>query len=127
MTGMETTITTHLLNRLLDEFAAAFEPITEIQPALDSIEYNPQLAQAAAGSDTVMVATFTMGIGRREAEATLVLPFSSFAQPLNNAASPQLSEDRKSTRLNSSHANISYAVFCLKKKKISQPSITTIT
>src|SRR3712207_7068952 len=28
--------------------------------------------------------------------------------------------DRKSTRLNSSHANISYAVFCLKKKKISR-------
>src|SRR5258707_8803617 len=28
-----------------------------------------------------------------------------------------LGEDRKSTRLNSSHANISYAVFCLKKKK----------
>src|SRR3712207_8809469 len=30
---------------------------------------------------------------------------------------PALDEDRKSTRLNSSHANISYAVFCLKKKK----------
>src|SRR3712207_8577215 len=28
-----------------------------------------------------------------------------------------ISTDRKSTRLNSSHANISYAVFCLKKKK----------
>src|SRR3712207_7195193 len=28
-----------------------------------------------------------------------------------------LRQDRKSTRLNSSHANISYAVFCLKKKK----------
>src|SRR3712207_7392236 len=28
-----------------------------------------------------------------------------------------LGRDRKSTRLNSSHANISYAVFCLKKKK----------
>src|SRR3712207_8341064 len=28
-----------------------------------------------------------------------------------------LRPDRKSTRLNSSHANISYAVFCLKKKK----------
>src|SRR3712207_7117394 len=28
--------------------------------------------------------------------------------------------DRKSTRLNSSHANISYAVFCLKKKKTEQ-------
>src|SRR3712207_6940212 len=29
--------------------------------------------------------------------------------------------DRKSTRLNSSHANISYAVFCLKKKKVCTP------
>src|SRR3712207_8307903 len=29
---------------------------------------------------------------------------------------PTLAGDRKSTRLNSSHANISYAVFCLKKK-----------
>src|SRR3712207_8113575 len=28
-----------------------------------------------------------------------------------------VTQDRKSTRLNSSHANISYAVFCLKKKK----------
>src|SRR3712207_8015440 len=32
-------------------------------------------------------------------------------------------QDRKSTRLNSSHANISYAVFCLKKKKISIGSV----
>src|SRR3712207_8974360 len=32
-------------------------------------------------------------------------------------SSPVLTLDRKSTRLNSSHANISYAVFCLKKKK----------
>src|SRR3712207_8576126 len=35
--------------------------------------------------------------------------------PLRAAA--HLGQDRKSTRLNSSHANISYAVFCLKKKK----------
>src|SRR3712207_7580938 len=33
------------------------------------------------------------------------------------ALAPRLPQDRKSTRLNSSHANISYAVFCLKKKK----------
>src|SRR3712207_8933229 len=33
------------------------------------------------------------------------------------AVSPLLEIDRKSTRLNSSHANISYAVFCLKKKR----------
>src|SRR3712207_7960716 len=33
-------------------------------------------------------------------------------------------KDRKSTRLNSSHANISYAVFCLKKKKTPQDTTT---
>src|SRR5438445_2988039 len=33
--------------------------------------------------------------------------------------------DRKSTRLNSSHANISYAVFCLKKKKTERKNRTT--
>src|SRR3712207_7562347 len=33
--------------------------------------------------------------------------------------------DRKSTRLNSSHANISYAVFCLKKKNTHTPSLST--
>src|SRR3712207_7495303 len=35
--------------------------------------------------------------------------------------------DRKSTRLNSSHANISYAVFCLKKKKTIQKCGMTYT
>src|SRR3712207_8426846 len=36
-------------------------------------------------------------------------------------------QDRKSTRLNSSHANISYAVFCLKKKKKIKPPIRYLT
>ncbi|MGY1615840.1 flagellar motor switch protein FliM [Geodermatophilus sp. SYSU D00691] len=92
MTGMESAIHGHLLDRLLHEFAASFAPVTTVHPEVDSIEYNPQLAQAAAGSDTVMVASFTMAIGQREGKATLVLPFSSFAHALNNAASPQLSE-----------------------------------
>src|SRR3712207_7062555 len=35
----------------------------------------------------------------------------------------QSPEDRKSTRLNSSHANISYAVFCLKKKIAAYPPV----
>src|SRR2546427_11916194 len=41
-------------------------------------------------------------------------------QPVHHgghAACRQLAKDRKSTRLNSSHSQISYAVFCLKKKK----------
>src|SRR3712207_7888126 len=37
--------------------------------------------------------------------------------PAPGSAAGRSEADRKSTRLNSSHANISYAVFCLKKKK----------
>src|SRR2546430_7879063 len=40
-------------------------------------------------------------------------------------AEPPRREDRKSTRLNSSHSQISYAVFCLKKKK-NKPSYTRL-
>src|SRR3712207_7278968 len=44
---------------------------------------------------------------------------TSLMIPLNVALERQIGRqrDRKSTRLNSSHANISYAVFCLKKKQ----------
>src|SRR3712207_8244103 len=37
-----------------------------------------------------------------------------------------LQQDRKSTRMNSSHANISYAVFCLKKKQHSHKALVQI-
>src|SRR2546430_3954431 len=46
-----------------------------------------------------------------------ILLFPSFSQ----------GRDRKSTRLNSSHSQISYAVFCLKKKKEKQSSDNTYT
>src|SRR2546427_5630211 len=41
-------------------------------------------------------------------------------------ASCLVAEDRKSTRLNSSHSQISYAVFCLKKKKKKKRNKSTI-
>src|SRR3712207_8910284 len=68
------------------------------------------------------------------AEGVLVLLLGDRAERQQRAAAgvgEEHVEDRKSTRLNSSHANISYAVFCLKKKKkytsfsvsIPQPSL----
>src|SRR3712207_6871509 len=47
-------------------------------------------------------------------------PYAQALSPARYDDQPLMAElaaDRKSTRLNSSHANISYAVFCLKKKK----------
>src|SRR3712207_8497856 len=46
-----------------------------------------------------------------------VLALEALAVHLDGGRRDQPALDRKSTRLNSSHANISYAVFCLKKKK----------
>src|SRR3712207_7417363 len=58
--------------------------------------------------DEVAVLTFT-------GETTLEQGLTGSASRARRAI--ERVEDRKSTRLNSSHANISYAVFCLKKKK----------
>src|SRR2546430_12254491 len=43
---------------------------------------------------------------------------NAFRQLVVDPRRRELERDRKSTRLNSSHSQISYAVFCLKKKKI---------
>src|SRR3712207_8153330 len=58
---------------------------------------------------------FGVILKRRDAGAQMGL---ARPQPVNRRRGRRNAlEDRKSTRLNSSHANISYAVFCLKKKK----------
>src|SRR3712207_7896305 len=62
-------------------------------------------------------------IPRRKAQTVLIVVGLMLSTLIISAAlglgdSFAYSLDRKSTRLNSSHANISYAVFCLKKKKI---------
>src|SRR3712207_7517419 len=53
--------------------------------------------------------------GKRRPKRTLR---AAAARPWPRPGGGRVPLDRKSTRLNSSHANISYAVFCLKKKKI---------
>src|SRR2546428_1873649 len=50
-----------------------------------------------------------------------------FADRKHRAARCTARSDRKSTRLNSSHDQISYAVFCLKKKKEDQSRNCTVT
>src|SRR3712207_7359144 len=54
---------------------------------------------------------------RNEKEKALLERVSSKVKVVIADATKPIDVDRKSTRLNSSHANISYAVFCLKKKK----------
>src|SRR5205085_7196370 len=67
-------------------------------------------APATASTQAVRSATARGSRTRGSARGSQALPSS--------AASKR--RDRKSTRLNSSHSQISYAVFCLKKKKINR-------
>src|SRR3712207_7110415 len=53
----------------------------------------------------------------------LVVDLSRVTVLSSTAVASFLSADRKSTRLNSSHANISYAVFCLKKQNNDMRSV----
>src|SRR5439155_25383112 len=50
--------------------------------------------------------------------------FAPAGMPVSEGARHERRKDRKSTRLNSSHVAISYAVFCLKKKKPSKGTIS---
>src|SRR5256885_8105218 len=61
------------------------------------------------------------GILRSQARAPALHDFGKNPQPRAPAVHDP---DRKSTRLNSSHLVISYAVFCLKKKKVLAPTHT---
>src|SRR3712207_8999965 len=65
-----------------------------------------QIAQKAQIRADELVAKAQERVARLDAES----------QARRNKVEEDFDIDRKSTRLNSSHANISYAVFCLKKK-----------
>src|SRR5258707_4400241 len=60
-------------------------------------------------TDVILVRRLPTELGGLPIEGDNIIPFG-------DEAGTEMG-DRKSTRLNSSHANISYAVFCLKKKK----------
>src|SRR3712207_8111730 len=80
-----------LLAELVDEQVALVEQIVRLHPGGDRI--------ADGGVERGDLARDVVDVDNRVVETRIAL----------------ILEDRKSTRLNSSHANISYAVFCLKK------------
>src|SRR3712207_8117539 len=87
------------------------------------------LFRSQLGPERAAVLQLAVEQGARLLKLAAQLPVGAFEfadVPLHLARAPfeehhvkieHAGEDRKSTRLNSSHANISYAVFCLKKNK----------
>jgi flagellar motor switch protein FliM len=75
MTDLEATLTRHLFVRVLRELAYALEPIAHVNPALGSLENNPQFIQAAAATDPVVVARLQLSVGERTSSADLCMPY----------------------------------------------------
>src|SRR5439155_9400569 len=96
-------------------------PPAEILPCASS-DRRPARARATAGTPHCSGRARKAGVIAQSpsgARRCWQLPFRNKVQPIcPMAAHCQKFGDRKSTRLNSSHVAISYAVFCLKKKKL---------
>src|SRR6266513_3940104 len=67
-------------------------------------------------NDTATTEIYTLSL--HDALPIFCRSASPIAAPSNHTQPSPTSSDRKSTRLNSSHVSISYAVFCLKKTKL---------
>src|SRR5438034_8617961 len=80
----------------------------------------PRVASSQARGILQVTATVVQaqtGFDGLKAANQAVLDWATNGQQVTNDVSTVAQVDRKSTRLNSSHTVISYAVFCLKKKK----------
>lgn len=81
LTDIEAALSRSLMNRCMRELKYAFESLTAIEPLITSQESNPQFAQVAAASDTVVLITFEMKVSGVSGEAVLCIPFASL-QPV---------------------------------------------
>src|SRR3712207_7006302 len=74
------------------------------------------ILSVSVSSNLERPAPFSLDAGFFPVRLPWVLSLMSWVEGQVGGPSPEKVLDRKSTRLNSSHANISYAVFCLNKK-----------
>src|SRR5205807_4221775 len=92
-----------------------------IDSLFEDLRFGLRMLGKTPGFTVVATLTLTLGIGANTAVFGVVN--SVLLKPLNYPKAEELvalHQDRKSTRLNSSHLVISYAVFCLKKKSRSK-------
>src|SRR3712207_8023274 len=82
-----------------------------------TLSRSPQFPAGHGRLDLAPLLGRQAAVVQRDRQVALVQPPQLLERELRLPARVDEDQDRKSTRLNSSHANISYAVFCLKKKK----------
>ena len=106
-TEIETQLILRVAERMLGELRYGLAAVTEIAPALKSLEFNPQFVQVAAATDLYIVASFTIKIGDSAAPASVALPAPVLALRLADAGSaddPAARAAREQARAAMTHA-----------------------
>ncbi len=89
LTEIEGEVISGMMARLISEMCACLAPIVAIEAEITGIEYNPQLAQVAAGSDVMVVAALELRIEDHVQQMTVCLPFVGLHPYLATAAAPE--------------------------------------
>src|SRR5690554_2595144 len=108
---------------VLEQFSSEFTRRRLLDPALDPLRFGHHRLprRARAGANVTQMHYARKGIITPEMEFVAIRENMKLQEAREQGLlAQQHSGDRKSTRLNSSHVRISYAVFCLKKKKKKQ-------
>lgn len=85
LTEIETELVRDLFDRVLSELRYALTGLVSLTPRLTALESNPQFVQAAAASDLLAVAGFTVRVGNTEGHASLALPMPAVTpKPADN-------------------------------------------
>lgn len=100
LTDIEWQLLRDLLQHALHEFSYAFSAVTRLDLTPRSVQYAPQFVQAAAAQDSVLIASFTVELGKRTDTATLML----LAEPILAAVREAEGGDSRSADEEREHA-----------------------
>ena len=84
-TQIETSMLRKLIDDTLDDLSYSMGPLLPTPVTINSVHHNSQFAQAAAPSELMIVATFTVQVGEKTAPATLAIPAESVLRQLGEA------------------------------------------
>ena len=93
LTDIELSLVKDLLDHALKDLEYAFAGLARLALTVGEVQYHPQFVQAAAATDAMIVASFTLRVGEREDAVTLMVPADVMLAQLRAADGPVARSD----------------------------------